>query len=227
MAGALITEVLQDFWGEARSCRVASVGLPLPVCGLTFGSACGELNLCPREMGLPSGMGGGPSRCASVEVDALPLPDRSIDRLVLFHVLEYADSPRDVLRECWRVLCDSGSLVVIVPNRLGLWATLSDSPYARGRPLTSTELERLVRASLFEPRRTRHFLYCPPRGVPASCAPWVERIGLQFGGRFGGLMAVECHKEMAMPVFVRDCAREARKARLFVGSPCARRDLLP
>ena len=42
----------------------------------------------------------------------------SIDRVLMVHSLEFAESPRETLKELWRVLAPGGRLVIVVPNRI-------------------------------------------------------------------------------------------------------------
>jgi SAM-dependent methyltransferase len=52
--------------------------------------------------------------------NALPaLPDRTADLVLLISVLEHLDAPRDVLRECHRVLKPGGRLLINVPTWRG------------------------------------------------------------------------------------------------------------
>jgi SAM-dependent methyltransferase len=53
--------------------------------------------------------------------DALPVPNGSLDALVLHHALEAAPDPRGVLREAARVVAPGGRLVVCTFNPLSLW----------------------------------------------------------------------------------------------------------
>jgi len=57
-------------------------------------------------------------RCA---LEALPLPNGSLDAMVLHHALETAEDPRSGLREAARVLVPGGRLVVCAFNPLSLW----------------------------------------------------------------------------------------------------------
>jgi SAM-dependent methyltransferase len=53
--------------------------------------------------------------------EALPLPNASLDALVLHHALETAPDPRSVLREAARVVAPGGRLILCAFNPLSLW----------------------------------------------------------------------------------------------------------
>ena len=50
--------------------------------------------------------------------------------------------------EIWRVLSGNGRLLVIAPNRRGIWARFEHTPFGHGRPYTSSQLYRLLRDTL-------------------------------------------------------------------------------
>lgn len=58
---------------------------------------------------------------ARVQPDSLPLADKTVDALLLAHVLDFAESPQAVLRESNRVLTERGRLIVLGFNPLSLW----------------------------------------------------------------------------------------------------------
>lgn len=53
--------------------------------------------------------------------DELPVPNNSLDALVLHHALETAADPRSVLREAARTIAPGGRLIVCAFNPLSLW----------------------------------------------------------------------------------------------------------
>jgi SAM-dependent methyltransferase len=61
---------------------------------------------------------GGVFQC---QLHELPLPNGSLDAMVVHHGLEAADDPRTVVREIARVLCPGGRLVICGFNPLSLW----------------------------------------------------------------------------------------------------------
>ena len=55
------------------------------------------------------------------ELHELPLPNRSLDAVVLHHVLETAPDPRSAIREVARVLAPGGRLLIVTFNPWSLW----------------------------------------------------------------------------------------------------------
>jgi SAM-dependent methyltransferase len=53
--------------------------------------------------------------------ESLPLPNNSLDALVLHHALETAEDPRGALREAARVVAPGGRLIICAFNPLSLW----------------------------------------------------------------------------------------------------------
>lgn len=148
--------------------------------------------------------GDGPSLACAVEEHALPLPGLSMDRVLIVHQLENADNARRLLREAWRVLKDDGRLLVITPNRMGMWAHIESTPFGQGQPYSQGQLERLLAASLFRVERRDRALYVPPsshRAVLRS-ARLFERMGRQLTPHLAGLTMNEAVKDMyaALPL---------------------------
>ena len=50
-------------------------------------------------------------------------------------MLEWSEKPRDLLRELWRVLAPNGRLLLVVPNRRGLWARVDTTPVRLWQPV--------------------------------------------------------------------------------------------
>ena len=93
---------------------------------------------------------------------ALPFPDLCFDRILLLHGLEAAEHARRLLREVWRVLKDDGRLLVIAPNRRGMWAYVETTPFGHGQPYSAGQIGRLLTASMFRVERRDAALFVPP-----------------------------------------------------------------
>ncbi len=140
----------------------------------------------------------GPNAAALVAPDALPLPDAAIDRVLVVHSLEVADNPREQLREIWRILAPGGRVILVVPNRRGIWAWAEKTPFGYGRPFTRGQLTSLLRESMFSPLDWSEALAAPPiarRPWLRSGANW-ERIGVSLWPAFAGVVIVEATKQL-------------------------------
>ncbi len=82
-------------------------------------------------------------RCA---LHAIPLPNHSLDAVVLHHTLETVDDPRTAIRELSRVLVPGGRLVVCSFNPISPWglrtlyASLFTDPFSGLRLVSSYRL---------------------------------------------------------------------------------------
>ena len=102
------------------------------------------------------------SSTALVFDEELPLPDSSIDRVLMVHSLEFAENPRETMKELWRVLAPGGRLVIVVPNRRGVWARMEHTPFGSGRPYSRGQLTALLRETNFTPGASAEALFFPP-----------------------------------------------------------------
>lgn len=128
----------------------------------------------------------------------LPYPDLSVDRVLMIHAVECAESVRPMMREIWRVLSGSGKLIVVVPNRTGIWARLDRTPFGYGRPYTGSQIRRLMRDTMFTPINSETALHTPPsrsRMMLSTTAAW-ENIGGRWFRAIGGVIIIEATKQI-------------------------------
>ena len=111
-----------------------------------------------------------------------------------------------MLKEVWRVLAGGGRLLIVVPNRRGIWARLDRTPFGSGRPYTMSQLSQLLRDEQFTPIGSHAALFVPPtvsRMVLRSAPAW-ERIGKRWFPTVAGIVLVEATKQIyAKPTAVR------------------------
>jgi SAM-dependent methyltransferase len=139
-----------------------------------------------------------PNRVALVAENDLPLPDYSVDRVLLVHGLEYSQNLPTLLAEVWRVLTGEGRLIVMVPNRTGLWSRADRTPFGWGQPYSAFQLSRLLRDHRFVPTRTERALFVPPtrfNTVLRSATAW-ERIGHRVFPQISGVILLEAGKQI-------------------------------
>ncbi|MBK1665533.1 methyltransferase type 11 [Rhodospirillum rubrum] len=198
----LIGRSLRALWPEVRGCRVLGLGYAVPFLQPFSDEAERVVAMMPAPMGAVRWPSDGPVQGALADELELPLPDRSIDRLLLIHGLEFADHAHGLLRECWRVLADNGRLMVVVPNRRATWARMERSPFANGQPYSEGQLTRLLRDRLFTPIASSTALFMPPSRsrMMMGSASLLEQVGCRLFPAFGGVVVVDCAKQIAAPV---------------------------
>ena len=110
---------IRSRWPDTRGQRVVGLGYTTPYLGLFRDEAERCLAFMPAAQGVIKWPSARPALAALVEEYDLPLPDLSVDRLVLVHALEMSDDAPSLLRELWRVLAPGGRLLLVIPNRRG------------------------------------------------------------------------------------------------------------
>ncbi len=162
----------------------------------------------------------GKIRTVLVDAVNLPLPDNSVDHLLVAHGLENAGDERPLLRELWRVLAPGGRLLLVVPNRRGVWARVDHTPFGFGHPYSRSQLEALLVDAMFTPTHWDTALHVPPlpyRFLQKSAVAW-ERVGQRVTPAFAGLLVVEAVKELAAPSGVRKTAKVRHQTVLLPAS---------
>lgn len=189
-------------WRGLRGGMVVGLGYGVPYLGPFRQDVACLAALMPETQGALVWPPVGPLLSALVQDRQLPLPDNSIDRLLLVHSLEATERPATLLREVWRVLVPEGRLLIVAPNRRSVWARIDATPFGHGRPYSRSQLERLLVESLFTPVSWGTALHMPPinRRVLLRSAPVWERVGSRLWPGFGGVLVVEARKEVMAPI---------------------------
>lgn len=185
-------------WRNVRGLSVLGLGYAPPYLGQFQGEALRIGALMPAAHGVRHWPTEGPGRTTLVDEEALPLADSSVDRLLLVHALEAATSARQTLREVWRVLAPEGRLIVVVPNRRGLWAQRDTTPFGHGEPYSRGQIERLLTGAMFAVEEITFALAMPPvelQLVRRSAPAW-ERLGARLWPAFSGVILVEARKQV-------------------------------
>ncbi len=201
VARRMILRRVRHLWPQIERRRVLGYGFATPYLRAFQTEAERVVSVMPAQQGV-AGWPEGRRLVALAEEDALPFPDAMFDRILVVHGLEGADSVRPLMRQLWRVLAPEGRILIVAPNRTSLWAQMERSPFAHGRPFHRGELDRLLRAAMFEPLRWDSALYGPPlngRKLVRTGMGW-ERLGARLWPRLGGVHLVEATKSLYAPV---------------------------
>ena len=198
MTVRLLRARLRDMWPSVKGETVLGLGYATPFLRPFMEEAGRTLAFMPAPQGVTRWPRKGPNHTAFVEEMDLPLPDRSVDRVLLVHAVENTEQIRPFLREIWRVMADGGRLVSVVPTRAGLWSQLDRSPFYQGHPYSPGQVANLLRANMFAPLRQGRALYMPPTHsrLALRMAPAVERFGQRWLGRFAGVSVIESGKQL-------------------------------
>ena len=194
----LIAHRLRQCERPPADARVMGLGFVSPWLDI-YRRRCREVySFMPARQGIIHWPAEGPSASALVDETALPLTDAAIDLAVVVHGLELTENLSAMLAEIWRVLAPQGHLVVVVPNRRGMWARRDTTPFGHGRPFSRGQLERLLMEAGFEPVNMLPALFVPPvpRRIFLHSAMMWERAGLALWQGFSGLIVAEAIKRV-------------------------------
>jgi len=198
VARRMIRREIHAMWPDMRGMSILGLGFATPYLAALRNDAERVVAVMPAGSGVLAWPPGERSLVCLAEEDELPLPDRSVDRVLMVHALESTEHVRSTLREIWRVLADGGKLMIVVPNRRGIWARLDRTPFGSGRPYTPSQLNRLLRDTMFTPTATGTALFVPPfqsRFVLRSAPAW-ENLGQRWFPTFAGVVLVEAGKQI-------------------------------
>ena len=227
VARRMIRRRIRQIWPDLHGQIVLGVGYATPFLRPFRDEADRVLAVMPASQGIAFWPPEGPGAvCLSDEAE-LPFGDMSVDRVLLVHGLEGTEQLRPMMREIWRVLAGGGRVLVVVPNRRGLWARADWTPFGHGFPYSPSQLKQVLRDTMFVPERTGRALFIPPvrsRFLLRSAPAW-EEVGERWFKAFAGVTMIEASKQIFAGV-----ARRAQpvKRRLIVplhggAAPAARR----
>lgn len=201
-AQKVVRDQLVAWWPDVKGQTVAGFGFAVPLLRPFLGSARRVVGLMPGPQGVMAWPAGQPNVSVLCQETLWPLETGRVDRLVMLHGLETSDHGGAVLDEAWRVLGPGGRLVVIVPNRAGLWSRSDRTPFGHGRPYSLGQLEKQLKQHDFTPERDLSTLYQPPSHarVWRKAAGMLERAGNRVPFvTAGGVLMLEAAKSGAAP----------------------------
>ena len=225
MARRALGERLVAHWGNVTGMAVLGVGYATPYLPALSGGAERVIAFMPATQGVVGWPVLGPNASALVDETALPLNDATIDRALVVHGLEMSESPRLFLRELWRVLAPGGRVLIVVPNRRGLWAHTDKTPFGHGRPFTRSQLTDCLRGAVVSRSAWSDALHMAPAATRAliGSAGLFDRIGRVAWASFGGVIIVEATKQVYRALPAGEKARGRLALRPVLAPPAAPR----
>ncbi|MEE2525997.1 methyltransferase domain-containing protein [Hyphobacterium sp. HN65] len=195
-ARAMMVRRLRALWTGLDGLDVLSIGYGPPLLESIEGQPRRRIAFMPAEQGAVRWPGDAPSRTVLGEESHLPFQDAMFDRVILVHALEESQSPAHLLRELWRITAPQGRIVLIAPNRAGLWARVETTPFGHGRPFSRGQLSQLLGDAAFTPTAWSRALHAPPWAWACKddrALGW-ETFGEKLMPHLGGLILAEAVK---------------------------------
>ncbi len=203
---------LRYIWPNLRGERMLTLGYGVPFIRPFLAETDGLYAFMPAAQGVAYWPREGPNISCLVETDRLPLADQSVDRIILIHALEGDPAPHNMLRETWRVLKNGGRMLLIVPNRRGLWAHSDRTPFGTGQPYSAFQIKDTLRDHGFLADRSWQSLYMPPSSsrLMLSLVDVFEKYGAKLFPGFGGLLLIEAGKQLFGPAAIQTKSQTRR-----------------
>jgi SAM-dependent methyltransferase len=225
VARRMIQRQIRQIWPDLRGMSLLGLGYATPYLRSYQGEAQRVIAAMPAQQGVMPWPAGEPGLVALTEEAELPFEDLSIDRLLMVHAVEHGEHLRAIMRDAWRVLSDSGRILIVVPNRRGIWARLERTPFGQGLPYTNRQARRLLQDSLFTPVDSARALYIPPSRwrFALSSAPAMERIGHRLFPTFSGVLIIEAIKQIYAAAPTATITRRRRKLVVIPGNAASAR----
>jgi SAM-dependent methyltransferase len=221
VARRLVGRAIERLWGDIQRQRLLGIGYATPYLSPFRTRMERTLAFMPAMQGVVNWPSRGVSSSALVDPTMQPLEDASMDRVLVVHALEASDAPEELLSEVWRILTPGGRMIVVAPNRRGLWARMDTTPFGQGLPYSRSQLTGLMRRTLFSPENWGEALYVPPlqRKLFLRAAVAWERAGARLSLPFAGVHVIEAAKQLHRPVTVRPVRASRKLSPVLLPSP--------
>jgi len=194
----VLRQKIRSYWDNVKGLRVVGIGYTQPYLDLFAGEAERCICINPAEHGSYPWPEAAQNLSVLAEETELPIETNSVDRVLLFHSLEFAELPKSNLQEIFRILKSNGRLIVLAPNRRGLWSRAEWAPFGHGTPYSGDQLRFLLRDNLFVYERSCTALYVPPFrwNIVRRSFEYFEAAMPYILPRIGGLHIVEVSKQV-------------------------------
>ncbi len=194
----LVREEITRLWPAAHGLRLLGGGYAVPYLAPYVEGCERAIAVMYTGQGVHYWPEDGGNLVTLADETELPFETNSVDRILLIHSLEFTGFLQPAFEELWRVLKSNGRILVVVPNRMGLWARADWTPFGRGTPYSAGQVEDFLQDNRFVTERTERALFVPPfksQTLLRSAALW-EKIGRTVCPAMGGLVFVEASKQI-------------------------------
>lgn len=203
VARRLIYRKIRTIWPDVSGLNMAGIGYAVPYLSDYRDEADRCIAVMPASLGVhhwpnSSKQNEDKNLVCLAEEPELPLETNSLDRILLVHSIEYAEMLKPNLQEIWRVLKSSGRLIIVVPNRVGLWSGSDSTPFGQGTPYTVGQIAYFLKDNYFMHEKTEHALFMPPfqASFMYQIAGAFEKTGGVVCPALSGVHVIEASKQV-------------------------------
>ncbi|HYD18336.1 MAG TPA: methyltransferase domain-containing protein [Patescibacteria group bacterium] len=198
VAQRILRQHIRSLWPNTAGLRMLGLGYAVPYLKPFLGEAERVISLMPSHQGAIFWPAEDKGLVSMVNEAELPIETNSVDRLLIVHGLQGYESLDAILRESWRVLSGQGRLIILVPNRTGIWAQVDATPFGHGAPYSMGQLRQHLKDYLFVPETALRALFVPPTTsrLMLTTAPVWEKLGPKFISAFAGVNIIEASKQL-------------------------------
>lgn len=195
-----ISKLLKEFLTPDNASKRLFIGFGVPYVQQHDG-----LLLMPAHMGIyawPNQL----DNCAALTYEnQWPFADQEFDEIILLHGLEYSHNSNELIDESFRCLKAEGKLIVITPNRRGVWAHNDKTPLGFGQPYSLTQLVNMLNKKSFMIVNVKRALYKLPfeKICGRLFSTLFEAVAKRSLQKFSGLVGVVAIKQVYSVVTVK------------------------
>lgn len=197
---------VQNQWDVQEQECIAGLGYAVPLLRVLERAGATTFALMPADQGAIYWPVHTDNRSLLTDEMVPPLAPGRLQRVLMVHMLEYSADAPGLLSVYWHMLAPGGRLLVVVPNRRGLWAHTGRTPFAKGTRWNMGQLKDAIEDAQFTLRESTTALFAPPSTHPLwqRVAHSMEWLGRMLAPGFGGVLVIEAEKQiyagLAMPI---------------------------
>lgn len=229
----LLGRRLKRVWPSVKGEEILALGYATPFLKPWLDDASRVIAIMGRDRGVAYWPRDGLNLTALADLSALPIPDESVDRVIMVHALGRGEDASPLMKEARRVLKSEGKAIVIAPNKYGWWAHSKWTPFAIGRTYTSFQIRKVMCDNGLLVNSVSKALHVPPgrSKLLLDLFEVFERVIGCFLPFFGGVFVVEATKQTYGAVLSKPYQKQGQKSLNFPVSlaPCGRisQDIAP
>jgi len=188
-------------WPDPVGGTVVGYGFASPVLNRFIAQNERVINLIPQQLGINYW----PSNQANKNVQTIesnwPLPSSGIERVVIMHGLEISNNYSNPLNECWRILAPEGQLILVVPNKIGLFSSNKAVPFNcswKSSGFTLKKVRQLLINHKFQVMDHYPALFAPlgAKGISGQLTRFFESACRSYSMNLGSVIIVVARKRI-------------------------------